>query len=274
MRPQLTKRVILLLDVLGFRDLATGKEAQANLESLHRALAKVHDFSADDVKVYSDNALVCWSLHEDKGEPIASEGPLGSSLLDAARFQFELTRHGFYARGAITVGDIYVDEHLIFGPGLVDAYDLETKVAVHPRVVLSQRAVSLARQHLSMYARPSFSPHHTLILWGSDDKFFLNYLGWLFEDDSEEAIYQELLKHRDGIVKNLKKHAAIASVWDKYRWLANYHDFICGDAFPSRRELLVAEDAEVAFKFFTNKVRRPRRKQAPMSPSRRRGGAA
>jgi hypothetical protein len=259
--PQLTKRVILLLDVLGFRELATGKEAQANLESLHSALADVHDFSTDDVKIYSDNALVCWSVREGRGEPIASEGPLGSSLLDAARFQFELTRRGFYTRGAITVGDIYMDEHLVFGPGLIDAYDLETKVAVHPRVVLSGGAVSLARQHLSMYALGSDSPHHWYILWGSDGRFFLNYLGWLFEDDREELIYQELLKHRDGVVTNLEKYAARPAIWEKYRWLASYHDFICQDAFPSRPELLVAGRAEVAFKFFTDKVRKPRRKR-------------
>lgn len=229
MKPKLTTKVILLLDILGFREMAAGKHAQENLESLYQALSSMESFAADEVKVYSDNALLCWQVFEGYQEPLASESALGSAFLEAAYFQFELTRRGFYARGSIAVGDIFMDDSLVFGPGLIEAYDLESKKAVYPRVILSKQAVKLARTHLASYSDSKFSPHHLLILWASDGTFFLNYLGYLFQGEDGSVIYAELAKHRDGILENLERHRASPIVWEKYRWLANYHDFICNE---------------------------------------------
>ena len=45
---------------------------------------------------------------------------------------------GYLFRGGITVGDIVHDDECVFGPGLVRAYELESKVAQYPRFVLDR----------------------------------------------------------------------------------------------------------------------------------------
>ena len=40
-------------------------------------------------------------------------------------------------RGAIAVGDFYLNENLVFGKGLVDAYWAQEKYAVYPRIIIS-----------------------------------------------------------------------------------------------------------------------------------------
>jgi hypothetical protein len=40
-------------------------------------------------------------------------------------------------RGGMTIGKLYHQEGVVFGQGLIDAYGLESEVAVYPRVVLS-----------------------------------------------------------------------------------------------------------------------------------------
>jgi hypothetical protein len=45
-------------------------------------------------------------------------------------------REDFFVRGGLTVDLFHIREGLIFGPALVEAYELESRHAVHPRVVL------------------------------------------------------------------------------------------------------------------------------------------
>ena len=40
-------------------------------------------------------------------------------------------------RGAIAIGDFYLNENLVFGKGLVDAYWAQEKYAVYPRIIVS-----------------------------------------------------------------------------------------------------------------------------------------
>jgi len=86
--------------------------------------------------------------------------------LDAlARIQFGAAAQGFLIRGAVTVGQLYHDEEIVFGPGLNRAYELESnKVsgAIYPRIILDP-ATSL--KDFFPYAADFLSSdtHHTFI---------------------------------------------------------------------------------------------------------------
>ena len=43
---------------------------------------------------------------------------------------------GVWVRGGVTVGNILHDDDVVFGPALNRAYELESKVAKFPRIVL------------------------------------------------------------------------------------------------------------------------------------------
>lgn len=46
-------------------------------------------------------------------------------------------------RGAVTVGAIHHDQHIVFGPALNRAYELESKVAFYPRILIDTPSVEL-----------------------------------------------------------------------------------------------------------------------------------
>lgn len=43
---------------------------------------------------------------------------------------------GFLVRGGITIGDLYIDNTFVSGKALVKAYQLESQIAIYPRVVV------------------------------------------------------------------------------------------------------------------------------------------
>lgn len=50
-----------------------------------------------------------------------------------------LFSHGYWARGGVTIGDIYHEGDIAIGPALIEAYELEDDVAIYPRIVLSKK---------------------------------------------------------------------------------------------------------------------------------------
>lgn|GEM_PF-3686094 len=54
-------------------------------------------------------------------------------------YQNLLMTHGFFTRDAVTISSHYSDENLIFSGGLVESYNLETKVCKNPRIMISDR---------------------------------------------------------------------------------------------------------------------------------------
>jgi hypothetical protein len=57
-------------------------------------------------------------------------------LLLVGMMQVAAAREGFWIRGGVTIGDLVHDKDVVFGPGLNRAYELESTVAVKPRIVL------------------------------------------------------------------------------------------------------------------------------------------
>ncbi|WIV13644.1 hypothetical protein [Proteiniborus sp. MB09-C3] len=48
-----------------------------------------------------------------------------------------LSQYGLLLRGGIAVGKLYHDSEVVYGPGLVKAYELEDKVSIYPRTIMN-----------------------------------------------------------------------------------------------------------------------------------------
>ncbi len=55
-----------------------------------------------------------------------------------------LDQYGLMLRGGIAVGDVYHDDEVVFGPGLVKAYELESKAAFYPRILIGEEDLEQA----------------------------------------------------------------------------------------------------------------------------------
>lgn len=130
----------------------------------------------------------------------------------------------------LSLGLFHVREGLIFGPALVEAYELEDLHAVHPRVVLSKEAEAVI-------PRPS-----SQLLCDGDGWTFINYLDPLLEEpDDPVAVLQA---HRDRVLAGLSLNRDRKRVWEKHRWVAEYHNAFVDRAVLEGR-LGAAEDVGI-----------------------------
>lgn len=116
-------------------------------------------------KIFSDNVIIAKRISEEKKlEDI-------NCLLSCAAYFQELAASesvGWMLRGGITIGQLFIDEVMVWGEALVKAYFLEDKVAIYPRVIIDSNFINEIKDDrvlLSEYFRKDF-----------DDLIFLNYL--------------------------------------------------------------------------------------------------
>ncbi|KGQ19772.1 hypothetical protein LF41_2274 [Lysobacter dokdonensis DS-58] len=148
-------------------------------------------------------------------------------LWSLRRYQFQMAKKGFFIRGGLSVGALFVDENSVYGPALIEAYHLENKVAVNPIVVLSDDAMGLSLHHTGYYAGES-SPQEEDILVGADGRFFLNYLVECVDDSDFPTVnWADLLLHKTQVESALNEYKGDLHVFAKYAWLAAYHNYFC-----------------------------------------------
>lgn len=247
--PELTDSVVLFLDILGSEDMANDSRAQDHLERLFNALSSAQEgvLEKDEAVAYrvitfTDNLVLGLPLPRDDDE----ESALGYTFFAAAYYQYELTRHDFFVRGGLTCGPLFMGDDFVFGRGLIEAHDIERKVAVQPRIVLSERALRLAWEHTRYYSGGvSESPQNAMLLFSGETEAFLNYLEVLNEPDTD--MYEELVRHKAAVERALAKWSTTPRVGDKYRWLAAYHNYFCERSYPNITDLVINDAAVTNF---------------------------
>ena len=234
--PKTLTSVVAFLDILGFsQEIRESHDAGQSDALLQRfttvirqwyALLRDQPQSGDrcgrvwELKAFTDNVVL--------GHPIRRDGEaeFGHLMSDVALLQIGLAHEGFFVRGGIAVGDLYMDEDIVFGVGLLDAYEAEQNAGA-PRVVLAESAVQLVRRHLKYYASVEISPQNRDLLIDEDNRFFVNYLSRSWPNHTEAPLFDWLTEHRDALVGKLDRHRAEPHVWAKYAWVARYHNYFC-----------------------------------------------
>lgn len=175
------------------------------------------------VKMFTDNVVLGFPIRDD------GESEFGRMIYIVGLWQYTLLKHGFFVRGGMTVGPIYMDDEVAFGKGLLDAYEAESKLARDPRVVLAASAMDLVHHHLAYYAKVSESPQNFSLLVDADSQMFVNYL-YLPVDGAEglsDEFASDIEHHRDLIINRLKKFSENPAIWSKYAWVGSYHNHFC-----------------------------------------------
>jgi hypothetical protein len=238
-KPKLADTFVLLLDILGTKATTT-EEALRNLEVTENALSRANDWASTSdewsvVKWFSDNLALA--------DPVELEGPedlaFGFHLITASSVQFALAEMGLFSRGGMTRGAFYADEMFVYGPALVEAYELESKQALTPRTILSTDLANFALEDLRRLQGGSLEVHRKLLAVDRDGIVFVNYLDGVFDEPAET--WDSLVAHKQTIEERLTEHQGNPHVHQKYQWLADYHDRFCRARFPrdAREEVII-----------------------------------
>ena len=227
------------LDILGYKqELIVNDNSNASQEYLNRIYSAMSKYVAYDsfdskkpfpkdsfikYKIFSDN-IVFGLPFDSVGDP-TSEGEFGSLLIQIAYFQLLLALENIFIRGGFTLGRLYIGSELVFGKALLDAYEIESKVSVNPRIVMSEPVKSVILQQLKSTDKDA--PQIKMLLKDVDGKWFINYLYMTVNDYDGGIMLELLLKHKENIEANLLKYKQEPTIRLKYLWLSNYHNYFC-----------------------------------------------
>lgn len=136
---------------------------------------------------------------------------------------------GFFVRGGMSVGPLYIDDDQVYGGALIEAYKLESKFAINPIIVLSDDVMKLVDQHVNFYGDKQDAPQRRSVLVGADGSYFINYLDECVDDSRGTPIlrHQYLLQHKERIEEALVRYSKMPQVFAKFSWLASYHNYFC-----------------------------------------------
>lgn len=137
--------IIAYIDFLGIKEKMKNDKSFEALQTLKFLLSgtkRIANYISDiniiqnfDIKIFSDNIVIAQKVDEEKlGNQIISLVNLVASIQFHALLQFD-----FWLRGGITIGELFIDNSVVWGLGLIEAYNIENSLANYPRVVLSDK---------------------------------------------------------------------------------------------------------------------------------------
>lgn len=139
-------RLVAFIDVLGFAEkISKSKTDGVFLNKLCNAVYSIQDYikeaqtdldlspETSNVTQFSDSVVISIKM-EDSYQILAI-----FQLLK--RIQVNLIRDQILVRGGIVKGELIHKKDLLLGPGLVNAYYLESKCAQYPRIVIEPKVL-------------------------------------------------------------------------------------------------------------------------------------
>jgi hypothetical protein len=242
------RRAVLFLDILGFSELVQrGKENRllAALQHVQGRALEVQERGKMNFTAFSDCVVVSAPLNDGKG---------ALQIVGYAQFlALDLLARGLLTRGGIVAGDLYHEGAIVLGPALIEAYQLESKKALYPRILVTPEIKQLSTQvsqgltsvqagagakyfredfdgsyHLDLFEYASNSPE---TYWGS--------VGEVNGDLQRTAFRDSSILFIDRIYASTPPQVAA----EKYAWLARYFFEKCQEhLWPLPNNLPISED--------------------------------
>ncbi|WP_139278854.1 hypothetical protein [Sphingobium sp. YR657] len=220
-----TKQVVTFLDIMGFKEIVAGQDAQAitrMLNLIQKKAAAAGEDTAEATKIisFSDSVIRARPVSEDAVTALLFE------VGELATAQWDLMGSGILVRGGITIGDVLVAPGRAFGPAFVRAYELEASWARSPRVVFDPAAVGQIRDQAKL---GNYAARRKLILavrknlkLDQDGIWFIDYIANAYRRLEASEHRRQMMKHRKIIITSANELQPDSAVIAKYLWLIRY----------------------------------------------------
>lgn len=148
-------RIICFMDILGFKELIDNYDADitstllqdiqesfslamSNLTNGNDSIENKNVLKHLQHQTFSDNISISIPYFDNEDDFLANFNLL---TVYVRGFQLIMMNKGFFTRGGISIGSYYADKNIIFSKGLVTAYEIESKKAIYPRVVIDTKII-------------------------------------------------------------------------------------------------------------------------------------
>ena len=126
-----------------------------------------------------------------------------------------LLENSILLRGGISKGEFYGFEDIAFGPALIDAHYIEEKIAIYPRIILSNGVLNDIDAENSIYAKLLYNQSK------DDSLCYVNHLNPL-ELLRMDSTPEKLRKIQNFIEEGC--HNTNSKIRIKYHWVKNYYE--------------------------------------------------
>lgn len=236
-------RSVAFLDILGFREHVKRSQKPDHFPTLLAALRRVRSVGDTWSTLVGQEGVPPEELdfrsHTFSDSIVLSgRGKMVAPLFFAVAYlAMALLKDGIYFRGGISVGALYHDESIVFGPALIEAYELESKAAKYPRVLLTDSALKIARQNTIKF--PGRAPTFQLDQFVAQDTDGLCYVDFLKLAAAGSELVAGVSEGRlssviiPALERVRKERDEVESQYDRANlgWLTHYLDKFASDHF-------------------------------------------
>lgn len=220
------RRLILFVDFLGFKEIvdrtATDPEALRKLLWAMQQLRAIGDDAmskSQRFQQFSDCVVLSFKVKEPSG--------VFYLLNDIGLATITLASAGFLLRGAVTVGDLYHDDDFLVGPAMVRAYELESRTAKFPRIIIDPDALEVGRSNRSnRHTRREESAYlESFLLKDEDGWLFFDWFSWKVVIEAIGGADQAYPNYLARLAATLKTGLAhpVPSCAEKYLWVRRHY---------------------------------------------------
>lgn len=240
--------LVTFFDILGFRNLLQTKSSAEISEflSIFRQVSEGDDIvpatRSDERRLHSEVKAEIMSDAIVRVRTIETQyyvGALYWELLDLLHIQIDCLNADILVRGAMTIGHMHVGTNLdgpIFGPALVQAYEMEGKEVIYPRIVVHEDVIArhrrderLRREEHSLKEEEDYLSD--ILIEDEAGLHSIDYLRGIliaFEPDYEDWL--AFLGEHKQLIETRLSEAANASVRRKISWMKIYHNRVVREA--------------------------------------------
>ena len=220
------KRICCFIDILGFKKhidetiTETGEDNIKNIKSIESVLKLSKKMTEDNglakskiITYFSDSIVISYNYDE--------PGQLFYTLLDLLYVSFELANKGYLTRGGVSIGKLLHNSKYIFGPALVDAYEIESKKAIYPRIIVSDEVIKIGAKHTKVGHSEDDEKQYIMDLLNqdSDGLYYIDYITKSSSefDDPEYDLYSYIQSLKNNFFSNYDNEDT--RVREKLDWL-------------------------------------------------------
>ena len=247
--------IVTFIDILGFKQLVEADPTGQTINRMLDDMQREGTYEVDDIEVRTLQVSDC--VIRAAWTPDGAAIPFSTAAMELLRLglmQLNLLNKDIVIRGGVAHGPVFMEEYRFFGVAYQQAYELESKTACHPRIVVTDELVSAVRDdNVVPFAEDSewvARELRRLVRKDYDDCYYIDYLT-IHEDnfDDELDLVVFLQRHKRLIEARLVEFRGKPAE-SKYWWMRRYHnDYVQGlaerqlDALGvTIQELLVSTD--------------------------------
>ncbi|EMO4162004.1 hypothetical protein [Morganella morganii] len=232
------QRIVVFIDILGFKSLLNdtidknGNDNEEKIDAIisaYEAIRNIWDLNESnaglninsvrtkEVSIFSDCLVISFVIEQ--------PGEVFNTLLEIKMLIMILVSKKILCRGAVSMGKFIHTNNYLFGPALVEAYTLESKAAMYPRVILDYTVIEAGLKNKNENHDLAEEKEYvqSLLEQDSDGMFYIDYFfkaqAELNDPEYDFPIYIENLA--DVIRKGLmgSSHHSKADIRVKYSWM-------------------------------------------------------